>query len=198
MILSKSYSDKELSAEAFSKCDIRDLDPRIYVILLKSLATDNINITNAAVKILEDTTFHFYLIEHGAFDFMQDYCLMYCLLPLDPYLYVDTLTKYFQQTNDITAQKAIITTLWYSYSCSGDKFLRSLDEGNTVKKEVSEYAQQLLADKKLDKDYKKMLKKIKPDELEEMKTAALTGFSDEAIYDLDFVTKARRQKLTCR
>lgn len=198
MIMSKSHSDKELSAEAFSKCNIRDLDPKIYVILLKSLATDNINITKAAVKILEDSTFHFYLIEHGAFDFMKGYCLMYCLLPLDPNLYVDTLTKYFQQTKDITAQKAIITTLWFSYSCSGDKFLQSLNESNTLKKEVYEYALQLLADNKLDKEYKKMLKRVKPEELEEMKKSALNRFSDEAIYDLDFVTKARRQKLNCR
>jgi hypothetical protein len=198
MIMSKSQSDKELSAEAFSKCNIKDLDPKIYVSLLKILAKDNINITKAAIKILEDSTFHFYLIEHGAFDFMQGYCLMYCLLPLDPNLYVDTLIKYFQQTKDITAQKSIVTTLWFSYSCLGDKFLQSLNESNTLKKEVSEYAQQLLADNKLDRDYKKMLKKIKPNELEEMKKSALKSFSDEAIYDLDFVTKARRQKLNCR
>ena len=198
MIMNKSRSDKELSAEGFSKCDIKDLDPNVYVVLLKSLATDNINITNAAVKILEDSTFHFYLIEHGAFDFIQDYCLVYCLLPLNPNLYVDTLIKYFQQTKDVSAQKSIITTLWFSYSCSGDKFLQSLNESNTLKKEVYEYAQQILADNKLDMEYKKMLKKVKSEELEDMKKSALNRFSDEAIYDLEFVTKARRQKFKCQ
>ena len=198
MIMSKNHSDKELAAEAFSKCNIKDLDPKIYVVLLKSLATDNIDITKAAIKILDDPKFHFYLIEHGAFDFIQGYCLMYCLLPLDPNLYVDTLIKYFQQTKDITAQKSIITTLWFSYSCSGDKFLQSLNKSNTLNKEVYEYAQRLLANKKLDRFYKEMLKEIKPDELEEMKKDALKRFSDEAIYDLDFVIKARRQKLNCR
>jgi len=198
MIISKSISDNELAAEAFSKCNIRDLDPKVYVSLLSRLANKDINTTKAAVKILEDSTFHFYLIEHGAFDFMQGYCLMYCLLPLDPNMYVDTLTKIFQQTKDIIAQKSIITTLWFSYSCQGDKFLQSLNESNTLKKEVAEYAQRLLADNKLDKDYKKLLKKITPNELDEMKKSGLRRFSDEAIEDLDFVTKAKRQKFNCR
>jgi len=198
MIVSKSQSDKEISAEAFSKSNIKDLNPRVYVSLLKSLANDNIDITKAAVKILEDPSFHFYLIEHGGYDFMQGYCLMYCLLPLDPNLYVDTLIKVFQQTKDITAQKSIITTLWFSYSCQGDKFLHSLNESNTLKKEVSKYAKQLLADKELQKEYKKLLEDIKAEDLEEMKKKGLSRFSDEAIYDLDFVTKARRQKINCR
>lgn len=198
MILSKSRSDKEISADAFSKCNIRDLDPKTYVVLLKSLATDDINITKAALNILEDSTFHFYLIEHGGFDFIQAYCLTYCLLPLDPNLYVDSLTLYFQQTKNVTSQKSIITTLWFSYSCLGDKFLKSLNEGNTLKKDVYEYAHRLLANDKLNRDYKKLLKNIKPDELEEIKKSALKRFSDEAIYDLDFVTKARRQKFNCR
>jgi hypothetical protein len=198
MIMSKSYSDKELCAKAFSKCNIRDLDPKIYVVLLKSLATANINVTKAAVKILEDSTFHFYLIEHGAFDFIQGYCLMYCLLPLDPSIYTDTLIEYFQGTKDITAQKSIITTIWFSYSCSGDRFLHSLNDSITLSKEVIDYAKKLLTDNKLDRDYKKLLRKIKPDELEEMKKSGLQRFSDEAIYDLDFVTKANRQKLNCR
>ena len=160
MLLSKSHSDKEIAADAFSKCNIKDLDPKIYVILLKSLANDSVNITKAAVKILEDSTFHFYLIEHGAFDFIQGYCLMYCLLPLDSKIYVDTLEKIFRQTKDISAQKSIITTLWFSNSCQGDKFLQSLNESNTLNKDIAVCAHQLLSDNRLDKDYKKMQKKL--------------------------------------
>lgn len=198
MIMSKSRSDKELAAEAFSKCNIKDLDPKIYVILLKSLATDSINITKGAMKILEDSTFHFYLIEHGGFDFMQGYCLMYCLLPLDPNLYVDTLTKYFQQTKSITAQKSIITTLWFSYSCSGDKFLQSLSETNTLSKEVSDYTKRLLANTKIPKEAEEYFKATKEEDLSAIKKSALKRFSDEAIEELDFVTKTIRKKFNCR
>lgn len=198
MIMSKSRSDKELAAEAFSKCNIKDLDPKIYVILLKSLATDSINITKGAMKILEDSTFHFYLIEHGGFDFMQGYCLMYCLLPLDPNLYVDTLTKYFQQTKSITAQKSIITTLWFSYSCSGDKFLQSLSETNTLSKEVSDYTKRLLANTKIPKEAEEYFKATKEEDLIAIKKSALKRFSDEAIEELDFVTKTIRKKFNCR
>ena len=197
MILSKNRSDKQICADAFVKCNTKDLDTKIYVTLLKSLANDNINITPAAVKILEDSTFHFYLIEHGGFDFIQGYCLMYCLLPLPPNLYVDPLIKIFQQTKNATAQKSIITTLWFSYSCAGDKFLQSLNESNTLNKEVTDYAHRLLTNNFLDEYYKKLLKKATQQSLEEMKKNGLKRFSDEAIYDLDFVTKASRQKFNC-
>jgi hypothetical protein len=232
-MLSKSQSDKELSAEAFSKCSTKGLDPKSYVVLLKSLANDNINITKAALNILDDPKFQFYIIEHGAFNFKQSYCLTYCLLPLDPIMYVDSLIEYFNRTDDITAQKSIITTLWFSFSCNGDKFLKTLKESNNVKKEVSDYAQQLLLNNKLDNYFQEMLNsitelkketqnndkvltdekvskdkldnnikelmnKITEEEIENLKKSALKRFSDEAIHDLDFVTKVRRQKFNCR
>lgn len=198
MLLSHSQSDKALCAKAFAKCNVKDLNPQIYVVLLKSLATANIDVTKAAIKILEDPDFHFYLIEHGGFDFNQGYCLTYCLLALDPTVYTKSLIEYFQSTKDTIAQKSIITALWFSYSCAGDEFLHSLNTGQAIDKGVVTHATKLLGDNKLDGDYKKLLRKINPDELEEMKKSGLQRFSDEAIDDLAFVTKARRQKLNCR
>lgn len=198
LMLSKSSTDKIISVDAFAKCNIKDLDPKIYVSLLSYLAGENINTTKAAIKILEDSTFHFYLIEHGAFDFIQGYSLMYCLLPLEPIIYVDTLIKIFQQTKSIAAQKSIITTLWFAYTCSGDKFLQSLTDANTLSKEVSEYSKRLLTDNKIDKDELKMYKNSNEEQLNEIRHSALTRFSDEAIDDLDFVTKSLRKKFNCR
>lgn len=197
MILSKSHSDKKLCGQALSKCDIKDLDPRSFVVILKSLAIDNIDVTKAAVKILEDPTFHFILPEH-AMKFNQGYCLMYCLLPLDPSTYVGTLTKVFQQTKDLSAQKSIVTTLWFSYSCSGDKFLKSLNEANTLSKEVSDYSKRLLANTKIPKEAEEYFKVTKEEDLVAIEKSALTRFSDEAIDELDFVTKTKRKKYNCR
>lgn len=197
MMLSKRRSDLDIAAEAFSKSNIQDLDPKVYVSLLGFLARNNVNVTIAAVKILEDSTFSFFIPQHAMY-FNQGYSLIYCLLPLDPEYYTDTLMTIFQQTQDIQVQKSIITTLWFSYSCKGDTFLQSLNETNTLSKEVAFYAKRLLANDELDKHYKKILKKVSADELEEIKQSALVRFSDEAIYDLDFVTKARRKKFVCR
>ncbi len=196
MMLSKRRADLNLSAKAFSKSNIKDLDPKVYVSLLSVLANENVNVTSAAVKILQDSTFSFFIPQHAMY-FNQGYSLTYSLLPLDPGIYTDTLITIFQQTQDIQAQKSIITTLWFSYSCRGDAFLQSLNETNTLSEEVAAYAKRLLANDELDRHYKKMLKKASPAKLEKMKQAALTRFSDEAIYDLDFVTKARRKKLAC-
>jgi hypothetical protein len=197
MTLTKNRADKEICAEAFSKTDIRDLSPKMYVTLINTLAVDSINVTKAALKILEEPDFSFFIPQH-AMNFMQGYCLTYCLVPLNPDLFVDALIQTFKETKYINAQKSIITTLWFTYSCQGDAFLQSLNATNTLSGEVADYAKKLLANDKLGKDYKKMLKTITEDQLEEIKFASLKRFSDEAIYDLDFVTKARRAKFDCR
>ncbi len=196
MIISKRQADLKIAAEAFSKSNIKDLDPKVYVSLLSQLAQNNVNVTDAAVKILEDSTFSFFIPQHAMY-FNQGYSLTYCLLPLNPNAYVDTLITIFQQTQDIQVQKSIITTLWFSYSCKGDTFLLSLNETNSLAKEVAFYAKRLLANDELDRNYKRKLKKMNANELEEMKQSALMRFSDEAIYDLDFVTKAKRKKSVC-
>ncbi len=197
LILSKSNSDKEICAKSFEKCDINDLDPKIYFSLISYLSKNNINTTNASIKILEDSTFHFFVPEH-ALDFTQGYCLTYLLLPLDSNFYTDTLIKIFNHTKYISTQKSIITALWFSYSCKGDEFLLKINEGNALNKDISDYAYKLLKDKKLEREYRKQLNKINQNKLVEIQKSALNRLSDEAILDLDFATKARRIKYSCQ
>jgi hypothetical protein len=196
MTISKRRTDRQLCAESFVKCNLKDLDPRVYIILLKSLADQGINITKAALKIVDEPHFSFFVPEH-AMNFMQGYCLMYCLLSLEPDMYFDELKEAFRLAKHVDIQKSIVTTFWFAYSCKGDVFLNSLNETNTLSKEVSEYAGKLLSSRNLDKSYKKKLPTITEKELKVMETEALKHFSDEAIYDLDFVTKARRKKFEC-
>lgn len=196
MMISKTQSDLKICADGFSKCDLEDLDPKIYVSLVSYLSRNKVNTTRATMKILSDSSFSFYLPEHAML-FNQGYCLLYCLLPLDPALYQQTLVEFFKSTNSADAQKSIITTLWFAYTCYGDAFLTSLTKSNTRSSEVVEYAKELLNSKRLDKDYRKLEGKMNLEDLENYKSDALKRFSDEAIHDMDFVTKVKRKNYPC-
>ncbi len=198
ILTSKLKSDNEMAVDAFAKSYIGDLNSRVYLSIIISLAKDGINVTKAAAKILEDSTFHFYLYDHGAFDFTQGLCLTYSLLHLDPNLYVDTLINRFKAATYTKAQYSIITTLWFAYSCRGDSFLRTLDKSNTLESNISDYAKRILKYNHLDIFYTAMYWASKPKNWIEIKSDALNRYSDEAVSELDFVTVASRRKLKCR
>ncbi|MBL1279086.1 MAG: hypothetical protein COA33_002365 [Fluviicola sp.] len=197
IINSESSSDLNLAVKSFVKSDIRDLSPKNYVNLLMGLAKKGINITDAAVKILSDSTFSFFIPQH-AMTFNQGYCLLFCLSPLPVDYYTDTLISIFRETNSIVTQKSIITTLWFSYSCKGDEFLNSLTPSNTLDKKVSKYAKDLLG-RILSKEYEDIMEDLDSEELNKMfDSGDLLRFSDESIHYLNLMVKLKRKKLNCR
>ena len=196
IIHSNSKSDLQLCADAFLKCDITEVGPQSYVQLTALLAKQKINTTEVAMKMLEDTNFTFYLPNHF-FRFSKSYCLLYGLHHLNPALYTDSLIAYFKNTKDEGNQRAIITVLWFSYSCKGDDFLKSLTKKTTLNKSVFKYAKKIMTYDKLDDFYEKAYDNLQEGDLEKFKLEALSHFSDEAIWELDFVTKAQRRKGKC-
>ena len=129
--------------------------------------------------------------------FNQGYCLTYMLLPQQNIRYVDTLISKFPAIST-TAKKSIITTLWFTYSCKGDNFLKSVMSDQTIEKEVREYAKKIMASTKLTKDHKEYLKMIGKEHLNEIRELALQRFSDEAIGELDLTTRVMRSEKNCR
>lgn len=196
MLHSKSKSDLQICADAFLKCDIKEVEPKEFVQLTTFLAKQDINTTQIGIKILEDSNFMFFLPQHS-FKYSQSYCLLYCLHHLNPELYTDTLINYFKKTKNEGDQRAIITVLWFSYSCKGDEFLKSLNKKTTLNKDVLKYSKKILKYDCLDELYESVYKSLKEGDLIELKKEALSHFSDEAIWELDFVTKAQRRKGKC-
>lgn len=194
MLSSKSKSDLEIVAESFSKTNIKDLNPKNYVKLLTQLALKKIDVSKPALKILDDNKFSFYLSQH-AMKFNQAYCLSYCLLPLKPEVYEDKLIELFRASNDVNTQKSIITTLWFTCSCKSDTFLKSLNSKNTLSKEVYKYAQKIMTYTSFDKS---IAKNLTSEKIDLIKTNVFKRFSDEAIYELDLVTRINRSKLNCK
>lgn len=193
--LTNNKADKELAIEAISKCDLDDISQKMFVMTLNGLANEGLDVTKPAVKILYEENYSFFIPQH-AMTFNQGYCLTYMLVPQKNDNYVDTLTTIFKSLKT-SAQKAIVTTLWFSYTCKGDIFLKSIIENSKSDKEVREYAKKIMGYTKLNKEQEEYLKLIGKDELVNLRLEALKRFSDESINELDMTTRIQRKENNC-
>jgi hypothetical protein len=193
---SKSLRDKQIVLDGILKSEPSDIDRRTLVSTLNYLAKSKLNTTEAALRILDDKDFQFFLPEHS-FYFNQGYSLTYSLLPTNPSYYLTPLTNRFNEEHDIKTKKSIVTFLWFANTCVGNEFLKQITTEKTIDKEIVDYTNDLLT-RKLKKDkYYKELDNMNFDDLIKAQTASTNRMSDEAIYELDYITKLLR-KNNCR
>lgn len=196
MSLSKTKNDLEIIANALSNTDIRDLEPESFTKMLNKLALKNIDVSNAALKILDDTTYSFFVPAHSL-KFSQEYCLIYSLLPIDNHLFINKLINKFKLSKSPNSQKSIVTIIWLANSCNGDVFLKSLNKSNCLNNSVIDYKDGL-NNMKLSFQEINTAKDLTENELNEIQNNALKRYSDEALDELLFVTKAKRKYWSCR
>jgi hypothetical protein len=194
--LSKNNSDKTIAADAISKCDLSDIDPKQYVTILNDLSRDGIKVTSAAVKILNDTAFSFFLVQHVMY-FKQEDCLTYMLLPEKREFYVDTLISIFKSVNK-NSQVSILYTLWYAYSCQGDSFINAVMVDKTLNEEVAKAAQEVMTFPSLNDEIWKQINSMSAKQAEKGRKESLQGFSDESLDELTMSTLALRKKANCQ
>lgn len=194
--LSKSIQDKQIVLDGILKSDFSDIDRRTLVSTLNYLAKSKLNTTEAALKILDDKEFRIFLPEHS-FYFNQGYCLTYSLLPTNSDYYFNSVTSRFKEETDINTKKSILTLLWFANTCDGNDFLRSLTANKTLDKELIDYTNDLLTRKLKKEKYYKELDGMNFDDLIKAQTASTNRMSDEAIYELDYITKLLRRN-NCR
>jgi len=194
--LSKNDNDKTAAAEAIAKCDLSDIDQQEYVRTLNQLSNDGINVTKAAVQVLKDTSFDFFLPQHVMY-FRQGDCLTYMLLPQKAEFYVDTLMLLFKSVNT-NSQKSILYLLWFAYTCKGDSLINSAIYDRTLNKEVSSYAKELMKSGQLDNETKRQINSMTRSQVEELRNGSLRRFSDEALDELMISTLALRKDTNCR
>jgi hypothetical protein len=194
--LSRSISDKQIVLDGVLKCDLNDIDDRALVSTLNYLAKSKLNTTKAALKILDDKEFKFFIPEHS-FYFNQGYCLTYSLLPTNSTFYLNTVLSRFTEESDLNTKKSIITFLWFVNICAGNEFLQKVATDKSLDKEVIDYTNDLLSRKFKKEKYYKALNEMSFDDLIKAQTASTNRMSDEAIYELDYITKLLR-KDNCR
>ena len=194
--LTKNDDPKTITANAISKRDFTEINQKEYVTTLNRLSNDGINVTKAAVKILNDTSFTFFLPQHAMY-FRQDDCLSYMLLPQKKELDVDTLVSLFKSVNP-NSQKSILYTLWFAYTCKGDSLINAVIDDKTLNKEVSKYAEELVKSPDLSNEIKVQVKALDKNQADEFRKRALKRFSDEALDELMISTLALRNDTNCR
>jgi len=194
--LSTSLKDKQIVLNGILKSDLSDIDRRALVSTLNYLAKSKLNTTEAALKILDEKGFRFFLPEHS-FYFNQSYCLTYSLLPTNSNYYLSAVTNRFKEEKDINTKKSIVTFLWFANTCDGNEFLKEIETDKASDKAIVAYANDLLTRKVKKEKYYKELDSMSFDELVRAQIASTNRMSDEAIYELDYITKLLR-KNNCR
>lgn len=194
--LSKNTSDKTIAADAIAKCDLSDIDRKQYVTTLNSLSRDGINVTKAAVRILDDTAFSFFLVQHVMY-FEQEECLTYMLLPEKHEFYVDTLISIFRSVNQ-NSQESILYTLWNAYSCRGDSFINATKVDKSLNSAVSKTAQELMTVPPPNDEIWKQVNSMSAKQAQKSRKESLEGFSDESLDELTISILALRKKANCQ
>jgi hypothetical protein len=194
--LSNKVADKGLIAKVIVKADLEDLNREMYTRLINQLANEGVDVTAAALKILQDDKFSFFIPQH-VFTFNQGYAISYMLLPQTSIAYVDDLISVFKKSSP-TAQQSILMTLWFVYSCKGDAFIKAAIDDTSLSKEVRKFAKEEMANNKLTREETDYLKTLDNAALVNLKTEALKRFSDEAVDELELATKVLRRDNSCR
>jgi hypothetical protein len=194
--LSRADKDKQTVLDAIAKSDLSDVDRRTFVSTLNYLARAKLNTTDAALRILDDKEFRFFIPEHAIY-FSQSYCLTYSLLPTNTDYFIDTITRRFRDEKDIPSQKAIVTMLWFTNSCQGNAFLKDLTSDKSADIAVVKYVNDLLSREFNKRKEFRKFDKMTFDQLVKAQIAATSRMSDEAIFELDYITKLVR-KNSCR
>ncbi len=148
--LSNKFTDKSLIAKTIVKADLEDLNSESYTRMLNQLANEGVDVTAAALRILNDDRFSFFIPQH-AFTFDQGYALTYMLLPQNNISYVNDLIAIFRGSSP-TAQKSIIMTLWFVYSCKGDALINATIDDKSLTKEVRSFAKDAMEHGKLNQE----------------------------------------------
>lgn len=194
--LSNQFADKNLVARALVKSDLEDLDRGVYTRMLNQLANEGVDVTDAALKILDDDHFSFFIPQH-VFTFDQGYSLTYMLLPQHSLAYVDRLISIFKKVSPV-AQQSIIKTLWFAYSCKGDEFIKAAADDQSLTKEVRNLAKDALKHGQLNRDETSYAKTLDKPAMAKLRTDALMRFSDEAVEELELTTKVLRRDDACK
>jgi hypothetical protein len=189
---SQSNSDYEIVYNATKKVDLRDVQGADFIYKVIMFAQRGFDTYDFAEKIFETKDFKSYLVKH-ALTLNKDYSLLYVLLPISNSLYVDKLVARLDTEKDLDNQMAIITILGYSCTCKADsaidKYALRKDIDKNVKDKIEAF-QKLKHKKQNDGKYNELIEKRNKE--------ILTRLSDEALYELDDITKDIKKNYICR
>ena len=185
--LSQATDDQKLAAACLARVNFDDFQSRQYLYEVHSLATKGIDITPAALHLLDDPKFEVYLPEHGAYRLDQSACLLEALLPLPENLWLPAVLRRIKSEHDETALKSLLLLLYYAQTDEADTELRSFAENAATPASQRDFV------KKVEKHERDLGLGKRPSRETEIKVREerrkrMFSISDEAMDDLEELT----------
>jgi hypothetical protein len=191
--LSRSLPDCQIALDAIARCSLPDVDATDYLKTVHMLAAKNLNTTDAALKIIDTVEFTPFIVEHALL-LDKDMSLAFMLLPIDRELYVGKTLQKLDRVGDSSNIKALLNFLWYASTCQADSAIARFAASSSVAPNVRRYAAWLVTEN----DASRRDLPTKYAEMERGQAEAVSRISDEAIYDLNSVTKEMKGYYLCK
>jgi hypothetical protein len=188
--ISKTEKDYQLVADALTKTDLRDLPSDMYLNHVLDLSIKGANVIDAALHVLDDTTFQAFNSQH-ALTLKYATGLKFILPRYQSELYIEKLISKFNLTQSIDIKITYLDLFIYASCCKADDvLLSSVSSDNEKLREATKAAFKWskVSQKSNQKDYLKYFNK---------RITVMNRISDEAGYELDEFTLKMRKSYEC-
>jgi len=189
--ISQKKEDLQLVADVFAKSDWRDFGGQVYLERLLIMSLKGANVIDAALHILDDTTFWAYIPQHAlTLDYGKG--LEFILPRYSPDLYIDKLIAKFNLIPSTSKKLTCLDLFIYANCCEADDFLKSLTD-STQEEEIRNKVAETLKQTSVSRSHNEK----KYNELFEKRKKELTRISDEAMYESVGITIKMRKVFKC-
>ncbi len=185
--LSKTKADKELAASVLPRVNLADTQSGAYFFAVHSLACDGVDVTAAALHILDEPTFRVPVPQHAmVLDLRMS--LMYILLSMKEDVWVKSAEVRFSSEKNPDAKLALVLALSYAQTDEGDAELGRIAVDSSQPEAVRKKAQELLDEaRKTAKSWLPIKGTIA--EIREQRRQRLRAVSDESVDDVQWMTR---------
>ena len=185
--LSRATSDRELAAASLAKADLNDTQSDAYFYAVHNLAVEDINVTDAALHILDDSRFIVSVPQH-AMTLNQSIALMYLLLSMQGDAWIKPAKERFAKEKNTGAMLSLVSAFGYAQTDEADAALKRIAEEPSYPDAVRREAREILDEgHKATKGGMKIKGTIA--EIREQRRQRLRAVSDEALVDVQWMTR---------
>jgi hypothetical protein len=191
--LTKTKNDYALALSAMSQVSLADIDLGDYVQTMNSFAGKGLNTTSAALKIIPIDSYRAYLPAH-ALTLDKGLSLRFMLLPIKSEWYLNRVIEALATVRDDQTVNQILDFLFYTCTCQGDAVIARYATDKNQPKVVRKQAALLVEWNKV----KRHDNPAKYVSLRNKRQTALSRVSEEALSELDEVSKELKEQYICR
>jgi hypothetical protein len=171
---------------------LADIDHTDYVKTINFFAKNDLNTTDAALKIIPIDTFSAYIPQHAMF-IDKSLALRFMLLPINSNLYLKKTIEKLSTVKDTITIKQVLNFLFYTCTCEADLTISKYSTDTNQDKAIKKYSKHLVEMNNVRRHdnsskYQSLVKKRKE---------ILNRISDEALDELDDVSKVLKQQYNC-